>query len=218
MTSQLEDRATSIWAHLFRYRVDELRRAYEAAREASDRDRVRLQREWEGLERDVAAGRAALTEEDEEGRVIYDRGEHAGEMMAETEGILRIVREAFVRSLHHLWERELTAKMRIARYDESKAVAFLKSEGIDPNQTKLTVLRLAANVAKHSEGNSAEQLYKLRPELFDGVEMARWKDPPAHEYLRITDQTVDEFFGAIRSSGPQRKPWTANAQSAVPTS
>jgi hypothetical protein len=162
----------------------------------------------ENLEHEVAAGRAAFIEEDEEGRLIYDRGEHVGEIMAEVEGVLRIVREAFTISLHHFWERELTAKMRIARYDESRAFAFLKSSGINPNEAGLTVLRLAANVAKHSEGNSAEKLYKLRPELFDTETMERLKDPPGYEHLRITDQMLDEFFDAVRTSGPQRRPWS----------
>src|SRR5579864_5704300 len=203
MPSKLETRAYSIWAHLFRYGLDEVRRAYEAAREASDRDRARLDQEWKNLEQEVTAGRAAFIEEDEEGQLIYDRGEHAGEIMAEVEGVLRIVREAFTISLHHFWERELTAKMRIARYDESKAFAYLKFSGINPNEARLTVLRLAANVAKHSEGDSAGKLHKLRPEMFDTEAMKRSKDPPGYEYLRITDRMLDEFFDAVRTSGPQ---------------
>jgi hypothetical protein len=205
MTLQLRTPATSIWAHLFRYGVDELRRAYEAAREASDRSRTRLNREWEQLEAEVAAGRDSFFEEDEEGRVIYDRGEHAGEMAAEIEGVLRIVREAFMISLHHFWERELTAKMKVS-CNGAEAFAFLKSMGSNPNEAALMALQLATNVAKHSEGRSAEKLYKLRPELFDTGAMARSKDPPGYEYLRVTDQILDEFFEAVRTSGPQRQP------------
>src|SRR3972149_1335397 len=118
MTSKLEMRATSIWAYLFDYGLEELWRAYEGAREAPDRDRARIDRQWEELEREVAAGRANFVEEDEDGRVVYDRGEHAGEMMAEVEGVLRVVREAFTISLYHFWERELTAKMQVIRYEE----------------------------------------------------------------------------------------------------
>lgn len=195
---------------LFRYALDELRRAYEAAREASDRDRKRLDRQWEELEREVAAGRASFIEEDEEGRVVYDRGEHAGEMIAEIGGVLRIVREAFTISLHHFWERELTKKMHTTEYQESKAFDFLKSKQIKPNEIGLKTLRLAANVSKHSEGKSAEQLYKLRPELFDSTAMAKFNDPPAYEYLRITDQVIDEFFEIVRISGPQPLPWRSS--------
>jgi hypothetical protein len=207
MPTLVEARIDNFWAHLFRYALDELRRAYEAAREASDRDRKRLEREWEELEREVAAGRASFIEEDDEGQIVYDRGEHAGEMVAEIEGVLRIVREAFAISLHHFWERELTKKMHSTEYKESKAFAFLKSRQIKPNEIGLKTLRLAANVAKHSEGASAKQLYELRPELFDTTAMAKFNDPPGYEYLRITDQVIDEFFEAVRISGPQRLPW-----------
>jgi hypothetical protein len=207
MPTQDETRINNFWARLFRYGLDELRRAYEAAREASDSDRKRLERQWEELEREVAAGRALFVEEDEEGRVVYDRGEHAGEMVAEIEGVLRVVREAFTISLHHFWERELTKKMHGSDYDESKAFAFLKSKQIKPNEIGLKTLRLAANVAKHSGGASAKQLYKLRPELFDSAAMVKFDDPPGYEYLRITDQILDEFFEAVRVSGPQPLPW-----------
>jgi len=167
----------------------------------------------EAVEREVAAGRANFVEEDEDGRVVYDRGEHAGEMMAEVEGVLRVVREAFTISLHHFWERELTAKMQVIRYEESKAFAFLKSKGINPNEAGLRTLRLAANVAKHSEGDSANQLHKLRPDLFDIEAMTRRNDPPGYEYLRITDQVLNEFFDAVQASGPQRQPWRLRKRS-----
>ena len=205
MTVVLEGRAYSIWARLFQYDLEAFRRAYEAAREASDRSRTQLERNWAELERDVAAGRKSFIEEDEEGRLIYDRGEHAGEMEAEIEGVLRIVREAFTISLHHFWERELTVRMRTARYKEAKAIEFLKGKGINPNEAGLTVLRLAANVAKHSEGNSANQLHDLRPDLFDVRQMSQYGDPPGYEYLRISDAILDEFFATVQTSGPQQE-------------
>src|SRR4051812_7396370 len=118
MPSKLETRAASIWSFLFRYSLDEMRRAYEAAREAPDRDHARLERDWEELEREIAAGRANLVEEDGDGRAVFDRGEHAGEMMAEIEGVLRIVREAFTISLYHFWERELVSKLKIKEYKD----------------------------------------------------------------------------------------------------
>lgn len=204
MASRLEVRTLSIWAHLFDYGLDEIRRAYDGARESSDRALSRLELQWEELERDVAAGNASFVEEDEEGRVVYDRGEHAGEMKAEIDGALRIVREAFVISLHHFWEREIAAKMRTKHYDEAKAFAFLKTKGLKPDETLLSALRLSANVAKHNTGASANQLYSIRPDLFDAASMTRSNDPPGYEYLRIQDADVETFFEAVRSSGPQR--------------
>ena len=205
MTSQLDTRATGIWAHLFQYGIEELRRAYNAAREAPDRDRARLDREWEELEAEVVAGRASFAEEDADGRIIYDRGERAGEMAAETEAILRIIREAFAISLHHFWEREMIARMKCSRYDEKQAFTYLKGKNATPREVGLTTLRLAANVAKHSEGTSAKRLHELRSDLFDNEAMKRFGDPPGYEHLRITDEVIDEFFETVRLSGPQRR-------------
>lgn len=198
-------RVVYLWAVLFGYGLEELRRAYEASREASDRARVRLEQQWEELEQEVAAGRANFIEEDDEGRVAYDRGEHAGEMMAEISGVLRILREAFTISLYHFWEREVASRMKAAAYSDAKAFAFLKSLGTKPNEAALTTLRLAANVAKHGKGDSAKKLHALRPDLFDTKAMARSNDSAGYEYLRITDAILEEFFDAVRDSGPQRK-------------
>ena len=95
--------------------------------------------------------------------------------------------------------------MKRSNYDEQKAFAFLRGKGMQPDEPILTILRLTANVAKHSGGSSAQQLHRLRPDLFDNAEMARWSDPPSYEYLRITDQILNVFFDAVRRSGPQRK-------------
>ena len=159
-------RATNVSALLFRYGLDELRRAYEAAREAPDRDRKRLEKDWGLLEVEVAAGRASFVETSDSGGVVYDRGEHAGETAAEIEGVLRIVREAFTIALFHFWERELNARMKVPRHKDDEAFAFLKSRGITPDESTLIQLHFAANVAKHGEGPSAERLCELRPNFF----------------------------------------------------
>ena len=195
--------STDIWSWRFRFQLDEIKRAYQAAREASDRELKRIEKEWEQLEADVAAGRASITMEDEDGQVVYDRGDHVGEMLSDIEGALRIYREAFTIALHHFWERQLIVRMKLKRYKEADAFEYLRSIGIEP-APELTALRLATNVAKHSEGPSAEQLYSMRPDLFDAAEMAKWQEPPGHEHLKITDEVLDAFFEAVRKSGPRR--------------
>ena len=63
-------------------------------------------------------------------------------------------------------------------------------------------MRLAANVAKHSEGDSADKLFDIRPDMFDVEEMQKWNDKPGHEYLLINDKALEGFFEAVRMSGP----------------
>ncbi|MHC2435292.1 hypothetical protein [Bradyrhizobium sp. USDA 4451] len=193
---------TGMWGWLFRYQLGELRRAYRAAREASDVELKELEKKWEELESRVDAGTAQLVEQDEEGNVVIDWGEQAGEAFSEIEGVQRIYREAFLISLYHFWERELLKVMKKTQYKDQDTFAFLKNRGLSPDEPSLTALRLAANVAKHSGGKSADDLYKVRPDLFDTKEMAKWNDKPGHEYLLITDQVLDTFFEAVRKSGP----------------
>jgi hypothetical protein len=195
----------SLWGWRFQSQLTELKNAYDAARSETDRDLKREEADWEELERKVAAGEASFIEEDEDGQVIYDRGDVAHERMYEIEVVLRLIREAFTISLHHLLERQLNKRMKARHYDEKKAFAFLKGLGLQPDEPLLTALRLTANVAKHSEGNSAQQLYKLRPDLFGTAEMTKWSHPPSYEYLRIADQALNDFFEAVKRSGPQRK-------------
>src|SRR4051794_8302588 len=110
--------STSFWGWRFKFQLDEIRRAYKAAREASDRERERIEYDWQLLEAEVAAGRASLIEESKDGRFVYDRGEHAGEMLSDIEGVLKIYREAFTIALHHFWERQLTERMKVKHYNE----------------------------------------------------------------------------------------------------
>jgi hypothetical protein len=203
--SQNSATAVSLWAWRFQQQVVELNNAYEAARVETDRDLKRQLADWDELERKVAAGEASFVEEDDDGQVIYDHGDAAHDRMYEIELVLRLIREAFTISLHHLLERQINKRMKVRHYDENKAFAFLKGLGLQPDEPRLTALRLTANVAKHSEGNSAQQLYNLRPDLFDATEMQKLSNSPGYEYLKITNQALSDFFDAVRRSGPQRK-------------
>lgn len=196
---------TNIWSWLFRHQLGELRRAYQAARQASELERQALEKNWNELQERVDAGTARLVEEDEDGNVVIDWGEQAGEELSAIEGIERIYREAFLISLYHFWEREVLKRMKKKkRYADQEVFAFLRDSGCSPDEAKLAALRLSANVAKHSGGTSADQLHKLRPELFDTREMAKWNDKPGHEYLLITHDVLEMFFEALRESGPRK--------------
>jgi hypothetical protein len=196
--------ASKVWSWLFRHQLGELRRAYQAAHQASELERRAIENKWNELQERVDAGAAQLVEEDEYGNVVIDWGEQAGEELSAIEGVERIYREAFLISLYHFWERELLKRTKKKRYSDQEVFSFLSDSGCSPDELNLTALRLSANVAKHSEGTSADQLHKLRPDLFDTKEMAKWSDEPGHEYLLITDDVLEMFFEAVRKSGPAK--------------
>lgn len=194
-----------IWGMRFKIRLQELAAAYRAARAQAERDQRQVMDDWRALEEAVARGEASFVDIDEEGQVLYDRGDHAGELMEEAKVVLDLIRQAFTIPLHHLWERELNRLMKAKNYKEADAFAYLKAEGATVDEFRLTELRHTANVAKHCGGSSANQLHKRRPDLFDTAEMAKWNETPSYEYLRISDQAFDEFFEAVSRSGPPRQ-------------
>ncbi len=198
----------SLWAWLFRQSMDELEEAYASARSAADSTRERLNREWEEFKREVDEGHAKLYEENDDGQVVYDHGDEMWNRDQQAEGVLKLVREAFVISLHHFWEREINRRSKRTRYEKKKAFKFLEEAGLQLEKESLTALRLAANVAKHSEGGSADDLYLLRPDLFD-AKAIKEGEKPGFSTLIITDEVAARFFEAVRRSGPRVPSQTA---------
>lgn len=124
-------------------------------------------------------------------------------------------------ALHHFLEQELIFLLRrelLPQHVENERKWFspevvleaFAAQGIDlaafPEWPKLTELRHVANVAKHAEGRSAEQLWELRPELFtpqfmrgeassifDRVKGAVWA-PMSGEDLFVGPDDLGEFF------------------------
>src|SRR6185312_14533717 len=120
---------TSLWGWLFEHQLSELRRAYQAARQASELERREIETKWNELQERVEAGSARLVEEDENGNMTVDWGEQAGEELSAIEGIQRIYREAFLISLYHFWERELLKRMKKTHCTDQEFFAFLKKRG-----------------------------------------------------------------------------------------
>ncbi len=187
---------------LFQAKLDDLRRAYSAARKSCDQDRARLEEQWTAFEAEVDAGTAAFHEEDEDEQVIYDYSEHFGDTNAEIESALSLVRQSFVISLHHLWERETNKFMKTKKYHAKRTYRALETEGLPVQRDELERLRLTCNVAKHSEGGSANDLFASHPEMF---KLDDAEDKPAYDNLIVTDADLDSFFACVKNSGFQRQ-------------
>ncbi|MFF0948338.1 hypothetical protein ACFYE9_11890 [Rhizobium leguminosarum] len=187
---------------LFQAKLDDLRHAYAAARSSCDHDRARLEQQWAAFQAQVDVGTAVLYEEDEDGQIIYDYSEHFGDTNAEIESALSLVRQAFVISLHHLWEREINKFMKTKKYEPKEAYHALEAVGLIVQRDELERLRLACNVAKHSEGRSADELFATNPEMF---KLDDAYDKPAYDNLIVTDADLESFFASVVKSGFQRQ-------------
>jgi hypothetical protein len=194
------------WAWRFHFGIREIERAYKASRAASDKEVASVNDAAALHQAKVEAGDATWSEENEDGQVVYDYGEHLGEQMYDAEQVLALIRNAFVITLHHFVEQRVGAQLPKKKYDQAKAFAWLKTFGWVPKEDGLDQLRLAANCAKHSEGSSADQLYNKRPDMFDDDLVKGWGAAPSYDSLRLTDAHVDEFFEAAKTSVPKMAP------------
>lgn len=196
-------KVSAVRGWMFREDLRQLQDAYRASRSNPDSRLHRARQEWAKLEEDVAAGVASFTEEDEDGQVIYDKGDHFGELAAEIGRVQQLVREAFAISLYHFWERE-AGRLLGKEYKPKSSPTELEQIGLRPDFAGLERLRLVSNVAKHSAGNSADQLYQTHPEMFDTKRMTEFETGPDYESLILADADIEAFFAVVQKSGPPR--------------
>ncbi len=82
------------WAWRFHFGVREIERAYKASRDASDKEIASINEAAAAHDAKVKAGEATWAQEEEDGQVVYDYGEHLGVRMYDAEQVLGLVRNA----------------------------------------------------------------------------------------------------------------------------
>jgi hypothetical protein len=73
-----------------------------------------------------------------------------------------LIREAFAITLHHFWEKECNAWMKVRRYQSGTAYKALVAKGYAVDKTGLEKLRKTANCIKHG----SDELYRQYPAMF----------------------------------------------------
>jgi hypothetical protein len=136
---------------------------------------------------------------------LADHADGLGDQMSVGIASLGLVREAFVISLSHYWERKIrdfaggAVCDKDGRFRHDRAIGVCKGLGFRVLAKELTILKYAAEVAKHSLGPSALKLLKLRPGCF----VAGTTTANVHyDRLMIVPHHVDIAFLAVRVSGP----------------
>lgn len=137
-----------------------------------------LEAEADEIQRGTLERLEATANEYSDGADIAEAAFDAGlEHYALITGARQTVINALAVALSHLFEQQrhlLTLRTLVdsepnSRQREKNFSEFLATHGIDRtmfiHQAKLEELDLVANVAKHAEGQSAERLRTLRPEL-----------------------------------------------------
>jgi hypothetical protein len=108
---------------------------------------------------------------------------------------------AFVIAIHHYFEQQIVERLPKQKYNQERAFYWLKERGWKPREIELNELRLAANCAKHSTGNSSNLLYGLRPDMFDASKIKIGFEP-SYDNLALSDAHVEAFFHALMQSVP----------------
>ena len=198
------------WGWRFEIGFKEVSIAYRASVMALERQRMdaeQFTRSRLGLEPDQPIPQ---DESDPDGPTFSDFfWEEVGEFEQEADGALDIVRIAFLIGLFHFWERQSNRWVDTKHYDHERVMEWLRQHGQKPDKEALSDLKLAANCAKHGPGQSCTGLYNRRPDLFEaGEDNASPTFEPNDQTLRITAETLKEFFDAARAAGPKaRRPW-----------
>ena len=192
------------WGRRFEIGLEEVSTAYRASVQALEQhsaDAEQLTRRRFGLEPDDP-----IPEDETDGLPFSDFfWEQVGEFDREAAGALEIVRTAFLIGLFHFWERQSRRWVDTKHYEHERVMKWLREHGQEPDEDALKDLQQAANCAKHGSGCSCMKLYKRRPHLFSSCEDedASRSFEPNDETLQITAEKLDEFFEAVRASGPK---------------
>jgi hypothetical protein len=122
-------------------------------------------------------------------------------------------------ALYHLVEQQFCDLCRLAFWgpdgeplNRGQSVELLRALGIDVTAfitwPRITELRHLANCVKHAEGNSCDQLRKLRPDLFekpslgDDVKLRgiirHVRNPLMGEDIYVTEQEFASYAGIVR--------------------
>ncbi len=117
---------------------------------------------------------------------------------AEADAAMAVVRQAFLVSLFHFWERQVLTWSGRERYDHAAAMSWLGSNGGAPDAQLLRRLELACHVAKHGPGSSSQKLLALEPDHFRASD-----DADGECVLEITDDQVESYFHAVFKSAPR---------------
>ena len=191
----------------FHYGLDMLVAAYRRAADGPEADKMRA----EASLKDWVASPSYQEHPDPQGY-----SDHLAGLHEEAEVALRLIREAFVISLFHFWERQAKAWTHSgSNYHHDDVIKMLTQQGFTPEADQLRLLQLVANVAKHSAGRSAQELYEVRENLFRDprrvlAPQIRLSDDapyePNYDDLLVPGALLQAFFDAVRKSGPPRAP------------
>ncbi|NKQ88698.1 hypothetical protein [Rhizobium ruizarguesonis] len=123
---------------------------------------------------------------------------------AEMDAILAVsvVREAFVTSAFHYWERSARAWTRLHGRRDHFGILSAESAKIYPISPQLDNLNRLNNLLKHNSHRIDQTLVDTRPDYFAPLFPSANNTSPQRLRLRLLHEHVEEAFDIVRASGP----------------
>lgn len=188
-------------AFLYQSGIDHIRDAYQASRTAME---AAQQAALAAAERYRDSGEDDSVYEYEDGySVLMSSTQHQLDHVAMETGLSReVVREAFITSAFHYWERwARTFTKKTGRFDHFEGLRTAMSEH-HPIHDHLDALNHLNNLLKHGSGAfyHARKLAQVQPQMFRRLPglYGDWS-------LRILESDVTGALDIVSASGPQLK-------------
>lgn len=144
-------------------------------------------------------------EQDDDGHVIWSRGQILEMEQEAAEEALMHLRKAFVLALYHHWERAIRAYTGSHRKEEHKElVKRAEQKGITPVAELEKAYRLA-NTLKHNSEKYGPHLFEIWPAIF-GEHFQSASGVDWYGSVVLSDEYVDEIVETIAKAGPKMWP------------
>lgn len=187
-------------AFLYQSGLGHIRDAYQASRSAME---TAQQAALHAAERYQASGEDDSVYEYEDGQsVLTSSTQHELDYAAmEAVQSSGIVREAFITSAFHYWERWARSRTGLNKGGFADLEKAVQDEGISTSENLIN-LNTLNNLLKHNNSQRALDLVATSPDLFFTKPYSTLRRD-IHWRLRITNDVVDDSFKIVEESGPR---------------
>ncbi|RVL64699.1 hypothetical protein [Sinorhizobium meliloti] len=186
----------------FRYQTG-IDRICDAYRASADTINKALGEATQAYAQYVAAG-VDDSEYDEDGVLLGSTAHSLA--MAELDAILAVgvVREAFITSALHYWERSARAWTGLHGFEHKFPALRDATQQLYTVSPQLPNLNRLNNVLKHNSHRVDRTLLRNRPDYFGSLFPKTNGNNPPEPRLRLSHEHVEEAFDIVRASGPTR--------------
>ncbi|NKJ03744.1 hypothetical protein [Rhizobium sp. SG741] len=143
-------------------------------------------------------------EYDEDGTLLFSTSYSLAQAEMDVILAVAVVREAFITSAFHYWERSARAWTGLHEFEHKFPDLRRETRRLHPVSPQLPNLNRLNNVLKHNSRRVDRTLLKNRPDYFGTLFPKRNANNPPEPRLRISHEHVEEAFDIVRGSGPTR--------------